>query len=101
VRRLDDVAPALAPPIEDDLLVKIDVQGFEDRVIRGGRTTIARARACIVEVQLVKLYEGQPSFRDIFLEMDSLRFDYVGNLDQYFGPSGGVLYFDAVFLKRL
>lgn len=100
VRRLDEVAPSLAPPIKDDLLIKMDVQGFEDRVIRGGRTTFARARACVMEVQRANLYEGQPSFRDLFLTMDEFGFDYAGNLDQAHDPKGHVLFFDAVFIRR-
>jgi FkbM family methyltransferase len=99
VRVLDEVAPKLAPPVEDDVLVKMDVQGFEDRVIRGGRATIARARAAVIEVQVAHLYEGQPSFRDIFLQMDALGHVFIGILDQFNDPTGRVLYFDAVFLK--
>ncbi|AAU92794.1 methyltransferase, FkbM family [Methylococcus capsulatus str. Bath] len=99
IRALDEVAPMLDPAIEDDLLVKIDVQGFEDRVIRGGRQTIARARAAIIEVQVEELYAGQPSFRDIFLLMDEMGFVFTGVLDQYADSEGRVLYFDAVFLK--
>ena len=99
IRVLDDVAPTLAPPIEDDLLIKIDVQGFEDRVIRGGRQTLMRARAAIIEIQVADLYSGQPSFRDLFLQMDGLGFAFVGVLDQYVGSDGGVLYFDALFVR--
>ncbi len=99
IRVLDEVAPTLSPPIEDDLLVKIDVQGFEDRVIRGGRATIGRARAVVVEVQSAILYEGQPTFRDIFMELDALGFGFIGVLDQFAKPDGSVLYYDAVFMK--
>lgn len=97
IRRLDDIAPALG--IVDDLLVKIDVQGFEDRVIQGGLNTIGRAQACIIEVQSVELYSGQPSFRDIFLLLDSLGFYFDGVLEQFFAADGTTIYFDAVFLK--
>ena len=94
---LDEIAPMLA--IRDDLLVKIDVQGYEDRVIRGGRKTISRAVACIVEVQVAELYGGQPSFRDIFILMDELGFRFEGVLEQHSAPDGGTLYLDAVFLR--
>ncbi|MBK8907409.1 MAG: FkbM family methyltransferase [Rhodospirillales bacterium] len=97
---LDDIASTLKPSIADDLLVKIDVQGFEDRVIRGGKKTIAQARAAIIEVQVAGLYVGQPSFRDLFLLMDEVGFAFIGVLDQYCDSDGRVLYFDAVFLKR-
>jgi FkbM family methyltransferase len=99
VRVLDEVAPDLDPPLADDLLVKIDVQGFEDRVIRGGRKTIARARAAVIEVQVADLYDGQPSFEELFREMDALGHAFIGVLDQFSDPTGRVLYFDAVFLR--
>lgn len=99
IRVLDEIAPTLTPAIEDDLLVKIDVQGFEDRVIRGGRNTIRRARAVVVEVQSAILYEGQPTFRDIFLELDALGFGFIGVLDQFAKNDGSVLYYDAVFTR--
>jgi FkbM family methyltransferase len=99
IKVLDEIAASLYPSIEDDLLVKIDVQGFEDRVIRGGRKTIGRARAVIIEVQTAILYEGQPTFRDIFLELDALGFCFAGVLEQFAGADGRVLYFDAVFIR--
>lgn len=99
IKVLDDISPTLRPAIEDDLLIKIDVQGFEDRVIRGGRSTIGRARAVIVEVQNASLYEGQPTFRDIFAELDAIGFAFIGVLDQFAKPDGSVLYFDAVFVR--
>lgn len=99
IKMLDEIAPTLHPAIEEELLVKIDVQGFEDRVIRGGRKTIGRARAIVVEVQSAFLYEGQPKFRDIFLELDALGFAFVGVLEQFAKPDGSVLYFDAVFVR--
>lgn len=99
IKVLDEIAATLQPAITGGLLVKIDVQGFEDRVIRGGRKTIAQALAVIVEVQNAFLYDGQPTFRDIFMELDALGFAFSGVLDQYTGPEGQVLYYDAIFTK--
>ncbi len=48
IRRLDVVADELN--LVDNILIKIDVQGFEDRVIRGGWNTVRRAKLLIVEV---------------------------------------------------
>lgn len=63
-RRLDDIAeiPAL------DFL-KIDIQGGELEVFRGGREKLAGAVVVQTEVSFVTLYEGQPSFGEIDLEM--------------------------------
>lgn len=63
VRRLDDVLRDREMP--GDVLVKIDVQGVEDRVIRGGRETFSRASIVLIEVSFQELYEGQALFEDI------------------------------------
>lgn len=100
VRRLDDVVAELPRPPEGDILVKMDVQGFEANVIRGARQFLAGAvRACIVEVSLDELYEGQGAFRDVFNELDPLGYRYAGNLSQVYGSDGHVIYIDAVFIR--
>lgn len=86
-------------PIEGEVLVKLDVQGYEDRVIMGGRRTLGRARACIVEVSVDSLYVGQASFMGICGLMDALGFHYAGNLDQTYADDGHVIFFDAVFVR--
>lgn len=81
------------------LLVKIDVQGYEDRVIRGGQKTLGQAKACILEISLDGLYEGQCQFRDIFSLLDNLGLRYAGNLDQVVAKDGHVRYLNALFLR--
>jgi FkbM family methyltransferase len=63
VRTLDTVLAG--ERIEDDLLIKIDVQGFEDRVIRGGAQTFRRAKAVLIEMSFVPLYDGQSLFDEV------------------------------------
>jgi FkbM family methyltransferase len=62
LRRLDDV---LTEPLEEDVIIKIDVQGVEDRVIRGGRRVFGAARVVLVEMSFVPFYEGQPLFEEV------------------------------------
>lgn len=82
-----------------ELLVKIDVQGYEDRVIRGGEKILRQAKACILEISLDGLYEGQCQFRDIFPLLDNLGLRYAGNLDQVVAADGHVRYLNALFLR--
>jgi len=84
-----------------EVLIKIDVQGYENKVIAGGRGLIARAAVVIVEVNLELLYEGQPSFDDIYVELRDLGFDFHGSWHQLHSRrSGRVLSSDVIFLKR-
>jgi len=97
VATLDKVFSEEVSKIQWELLVKIDVQGYEDRVIRGGMKLISQAAACIVEVSLDKIYEGQAMFKDMVFMFSDLGFRYSGTLHQYYGNDGHVCYIDAIF----
>lgn len=97
VKKLDNIAPELK--ITPDLLIKIDTQGYEAHVIRGGRETLRSAVACIVEVQVGELYEGTSHFSDIYTELSALGFLYCGTFDQVLSREGDVLYFDGLFIR--
>ena len=90
---------ALNMELVPEMLVKMDVQGFEDRVIKGGKETLRKALACILEVSLHPLYEGQPSFMDLCRQMEKLGFQYAGNILQIYDNDGSIVYIDALFKK--
>jgi Methyltransferase FkbM domain len=95
---LDDLAPEAQ--IEPEVLVKLDVQGYEDRVNADGSNTIARARALIVEVGFYPQYEAQALFDGVHQQLRSLGFRYRGSMAQLRHPKDGrVLEADAVFLR--
>lgn len=82
-----------------DILLKLDVQGFEDRVLRGGRQVLSQCRAVILEINLDPMYSDQANFQDLMCLLWDANFRYAGNLDQIYGEDGRVLWLDAVFLK--
>lgn len=82
-----------------EILIKVDTEGYEKFVIEGGKETFKKARACILEICLDELHEGQPSFSDIFSLMNDLGFKYAGNLDQICAKDGHIIYINAVFKK--
>jgi len=85
----------------ENLLVKIDVQGTEDRVIRGGARTIERAAVVIVETSFAELYEGQSLFGAVYDLLRDLGFQYAGPWGRLRrNPADGrVLQADAIFLR--
>lgn len=98
VVRLDDFITSLE--LRKPLLVKMDVQGFEDKVISGGADTIRQADVVIVEVSMIRLYDNQPLFAEIHDMMMNLGFQYRGNWDQLMSPvDGHILQADAIFMK--
>jgi len=55
----------------DSVLLKIDAQGNEDRVLRGAAGIMNRISAIQVELSLVPLYAGQLLFEEMRREMES------------------------------
>lgn len=96
---LDAALDEVRAELSSEILIKLDVQGYEDRVIAGGTNTFSKASACILEVSLDKLYEGQADFKELLLMLEELGYRYVGNLDQVYGEDGHCIFLDAVFLK--
>jgi len=99
VRRLSDVARELNLP--DPLLLKLDVQGFEDKVIAGGEDVVARAKIIIIEVSFQTLYEGGPLFDDLYRLLRDHGLTYNGNFEQLSSPRDGrILQADAIFSRQ-
>jgi FkbM family methyltransferase len=67
--RLDDIAE-----IKDMDFLKIDVQGAEMAVFRGGRTKLSKAVAIQTEVSFIPLYKNQPTFGEIDVELRGMGF---------------------------
>lgn len=72
IMRLDDWAPTVS--LSYPLFVKLDVQGYELQVIRGGTETLRRASAILSELSFVELYENQPLIVDIVEAMKAMGF---------------------------
>lgn len=99
VKSLDEIANDLK--LEDNVLVKIDVQGYEDKVINGGHNVISKAKILIVETSFQSLYDGQPLFATIFDMLRRMGFRYCGNFDQLRNPAdGSILQADSIFVKK-
>jgi len=99
VRRLDDAAAELT--LVDNVFVKIDVQGYESRVLQGGETTLRRCALALVETSFVPLYQDQPLFADVLARMQSLGFAFLGNLWQHDDRTSGCpLFADSLFVSR-
>ncbi|WP_093027217.1 FkbM family methyltransferase [Thiocapsa roseopersicina] len=98
VQRLDDWMTASGLKAGPHVLVKLDVQGHELAVIRGGINTLRQARFAIVEVSFFELYERQPLFDGIYRELRALGYVYRGSLEQTFShQQDRILFADALF----
>src|SRR6185312_14835315 len=69
---LDDHCKEHSLPLPD--LMKLDVQGYELEVLRGGQTCLKSAKAIIMEVSFVRFYENQCLFDDVLHFMSDIGF---------------------------
>ena len=87
--------------LEHKILLNLDVQGYEDRVIRGGIAILRSVDYILTEVSFRPLYEGQTSFDDLYELLKPLGFSYAGNIDQLLSPTDrSVLQVDALFVRN-
>jgi len=99
IRRLDDVLAASGCTAGPNTLLKLDVQGFEEHVLRGAPTTLTRVGALITEVNIDPLYQDQAEFAALCALAYAGGLRYAGNYAQYPAPDGHVIFLDALFLR--
>lgn len=96
--RLDEVAPQLN--LEQPVFAKLDVQGHELAVIRGGHETFSRCQRIMTECNFARLYKGQPSFNDLYDEMKEMGFLFDGLISPLRHPrTQELLSADLIFYK--
>jgi FkbM family methyltransferase len=95
---LDNVFEHGAVELEPEILLKLDIQGYEDRVLRGASALLRRTRACLLEVNFDPLYQGQATFHDIYQILLNAGFRYAGCFHQTYGEDGHVITADEFFL---
>ena len=99
IARLDDTVRDIK--IEKPLFIKMDVQGFEAEVIKGGSETLKHAELVLMETSFVPLYENQPLFGDIHTLMQERGFEYRGRAESHYNKNTNeLLYEDSVFVRK-
>jgi hypothetical protein len=95
---LDELAAKNRWPAPD--LVKIDVQGYEGRVIAGGRNVLSQAQRIIVEVSLHAIYSEQSLLPEIASTLSSWGFE-IEDMNDACREWGGRLWQTDLWWKRI
>jgi FkbM family methyltransferase len=86
--------------VQYPVMMKIDVQGFEDKVLKGGENIVSKSSILIIETSFKTLYFGQPLFHDIYNLLREWGFEYQGCVDSLADPkTGEILQSDSIFVK--
>jgi FkbM family methyltransferase len=87
--------------LERPILIKMDTQGFEKKVIAGAHKILSKTDIVLIELSYQKLYKDQSLFHEIYTILYNLGFDYCGNMEELLSPMDGMpLQSDGIFIKR-
>jgi len=99
LRRLDKVAGEFIGDAQR-LLLKIDTQGYEDRVLAGAHEMFGNVVAIQAELSLVPLYSGQPLFDQLRATIQALGYGLFAVFPGYVHErTGQTLQLDGFFLR--
>jgi FkbM family methyltransferase len=100
MERLDELAATLVPN-DGGLFLKIDTQGYEKEVLKGATALLQRLEAIQVEMSLVPLYEGAPSFTEMTTFIEALGYEMFSLVPGFRDVrSGRLLQVDGFFVRR-
>lgn len=88
--------------LEGNILLKIDVQGFESEVLSGASNILSQTNIIFIEMSFVGLYKDLPLFHDIYTKLYDNGFRYKGALAQMLhAGTGEVVQMDAIFVRHI
>jgi FkbM family methyltransferase len=93
---LDDLVEKLDLPVPD--LIKVDVQGAELDVLRGGRKTLTEAKLVLLECPVTYYNKGAPNIHEYLRFMEGCGFGVVDFLDQMW-QRGRMIHVDVLFAR--
>lgn len=98
--RLDTLAPDYMRP-DTVPFIKIDTQGYEDKVLNGATELLGRVSGLQLELSFVPLYEGQQLFDALVERLRALGFSIWAIWPGLCDPrSGRMLQVDAIFFRN-
>lgn len=87
--------------LTEPILLKIDVQGFEDRVIAGASVFLKQVQWVLMEVSFSKLYEGELDFEAIVVLLKKHGFRFIRPMNFHVSPTTGeIIEMDALFMAE-
>lgn len=86
--------------VRDVKLLKLDVQGYELEVLKGGESTLPNVEWVYVEAQFQELYKNGPMFDETFEFLNARGFDLLRMVSFRADDVGKLMECDMVFRRR-
>jgi FkbM family methyltransferase len=100
LRTLDSVSTDFATKTER-VFLKLDVQGFEYKVLQGAEHFLAQVGGIQIELSLVPLYEGEHLFDPMLHDLEARGYDLWSVVPSFVDPATSrLLQLDAIFFRQ-
>ena len=97
---LDSLVGSVIPASRSRIFCKLDVQGYEAKVLAGAAGLLGKTIGLQMEISLAPLYRGQPAFQELLETMARSGYEIFGFVPGFVDPtSGRMLQIDGVFFK--
>ncbi len=97
VSTLDRLEFDLSP--EFPVLLKLDVQGYEMEVLKGGRELLKKIDYILLETSFAPMYDNEPLFDDLHTYLKSEDFELMVPLD-FLKSNGRILQMDVLYKRE-
>jgi FkbM family methyltransferase len=100
ISKLSVLLSSLNVPLNDRFALKIDTQGFEAEVLKGAIDLLPRVEVIFTELSLFPLYEGAPSFIELYNLIIGYGFRCIALSQEFSDPqSGEMLQVNGTFIR--
>lgn len=100
LRTLDGVNTEFATD-RQRVFLKLDVQGFESKVLQGGEKFLRRVSGIQIELSLVPLYDGERLFHPMLHDLEARGYELWSVVPGFFDPeTSRLLQVDAIFFRK-
>jgi len=87
---------------EDNVMLKIDTQGFEKNVIEGANESLKNIKIIQLEMSIIQLYESEMLYMDMINHLDKKGFQLFSLENGFSDPTTGrLLQVDGIFVNKL
>ena len=86
----------------DRIFMKIDVQGFENKVLNGANKILEQTYAIEIELSMLPMYEGAPLMMEMLSRFEKMGYILASIEPVFFDPQNGhMLQADGIFVKQV